>query len=518
MTEPTKAALYARVSTAAQGEEDKASIPTQVAKIEEYCQHKGYVIVDRYIDVGYSGAKKKRPAFHRMLTDTREGKFDVIVCWKADRLSRGMYPAAALMEVVEPLDIKLEAVEEMLDMNYFSLLAVVGKIELDGIRERTQFGREYRAKIKQLHPGGNRIDYGYTIRDGQIVVVEEEARWIRDLFSWVGSGKSARSWWKYANEHGFTCRNGGQGLTTQQISTWLRNPIYKGQYRWNKTTKRSGSRKKKTQDKHIYIPCEPIVSEELWDRVQKRLKLNHKYSTGNSKQFYLLRGLLKCGNCGKSFVGHSSDNRRYYQCYGTRNYPYRYQCRRPHPIKANILEQYVWSEVVDEIGTLVSEDDAIKHLLVEFSLNEALHREQEALDDCSRQRQLIATRERKGYLSPKEAELQYRAIIAEEEQHQEEIQKLEQMITDGGQMERVEELLTRADWLHKEYNWGWFESATNEAKRQLLEEIVDRVVITGSNHVEVRLKLPSPKLVESVASLSMHHTTCRTTRLYEGSR
>ena len=142
-----RVALYARVSTPRQGEEDKVSIPEQAKRIEKYCQEKAYTIADRYVDVGYSGAKSKRPEFQRMLNDAKANKFDLIVCWKADRLSRGMYPAAALMEVIEPLNISVEAVEERFDMNTFALLAVVGKIELDNIRARTQAGRE--GNIKQ---------------------------------------------------------------------------------------------------------------------------------------------------------------------------------------------------------------------------------------------------------------------------------------------------------------------------------------------------------------------------------
>ena len=447
------AALYGRVSTTAQGEEDKASIPEQVRRVEEYCQHKGYTIADRYVDIGYSGAKSKRPQFQRMLADAKQGKFDVIVCWKADRLSRGMYPAAALMEVIEPLGISLEAVEEHLDTNYFAMLAVVGKIETDNITARTKFGREDRAKNKHLHPGGHYIDYGYAIEDGKIVIEEKEAYWIRDLFVWVADGKSARSWCAYANTHGFVSRNGSQGVLPQQVSLWLRNPIYKGEYQWNKTTMRSGKRKRLLADQHITIECNPIVSLELWQRVQDRLTQNKRFSPGNAKHFFLLRGLLRCGECGKSFVGGSGNGYRYYECYGTRNYPHRHQCRQPHRIKAHLLEKCCWNEIVDQITRIISKDDAIGYLLNEadasrIRLDEELEKEREATSNCGWQRQLIATRERQGYLSPKEAELQYAAISAEEERHQEEIKKLEQIKSDSGNWEQVRELMRRIDCLH----------------------------------------------------------------------
>ena len=68
--------------------------------MEAYCARKGLRIVARYQEVG-RGWSKKRPEFQRMLADAKAGRFVVIVCWKSDRLSRGMFPAAALMEVVE---------------------------------------------------------------------------------------------------------------------------------------------------------------------------------------------------------------------------------------------------------------------------------------------------------------------------------------------------------------------------------------------------------------------------------
>ena len=95
-----RAAIYARVSDKSQAEDDKTSISEQLGEMQAYCEQKGMTITARYQEVG-RGWSKKRPEFQRMLADAKRERFDTIVCWKADRLSRGMYPAAALMEVVE---------------------------------------------------------------------------------------------------------------------------------------------------------------------------------------------------------------------------------------------------------------------------------------------------------------------------------------------------------------------------------------------------------------------------------
>ena len=131
-----RAAIYARVSDKSQAEDDKTSLSEQIGDMEAYCEAKGMTVTARYQEVG-RGWSKKRPEFLRMLADAKRGRFDTIVCWKSDRLSRGMYPAATLMEVVEAHQIRLEAVMDSIDMKTFGLMAAIGKIELDNFRERS---------------------------------------------------------------------------------------------------------------------------------------------------------------------------------------------------------------------------------------------------------------------------------------------------------------------------------------------------------------------------------------------
>ena len=175
-----RAAIYARVSDKSQDTEDKTSLSEQIADMEAYCERMGLIIVARYQEVGRSWSKK-RPEFQRMLADASDARFDVIVCWKMDRLSRGMYPAAALMEVVEAHQIRLESVMDPIDMKMFGIMAAIGKIELDNIRERTSMGRRGKAKQGRM-PNGS-VPYGYRIgEDGRPVVYEPEAEIVQRIF------------------------------------------------------------------------------------------------------------------------------------------------------------------------------------------------------------------------------------------------------------------------------------------------------------------------------------------------
>ncbi len=225
----TRAAIYARVSTKSQAEEDKTSISEQVAEMEAYCKDKGLAIVARYQEVG-RGSTKKRPEFQRMLGDARLGRFDTIVCWKSDRLSRGMYPAAALMEIVDAYRINLEAVMDSIDMKTFGLMAAIGKIEIDNFRERASLGR--RGAAKQGRVPSSALPYGYRIGDdGRAVVVESEAELVRRIFHmYVYEDMSSTVISRVLADEGVPSPRSGKQWHSSSIHRMLGNTTYKGNW------------------------------------------------------------------------------------------------------------------------------------------------------------------------------------------------------------------------------------------------------------------------------------------------
>ena len=175
-----RVATYARVSGQSQAGEDKTSLSEQDAEMEAYCENRGRTIVIRYQDVG-AGWSKNLPGFQRMLADAKLGLFDIIVCWKSDRLCRGIYRAAPIMEVVEAHNIRLEAVKDTIDMKNFGLMAAIAKMELDNIRERTTMGKRGAAKQGRIPNGA--VPYGYRIGDdGRPEIYEPEAEVVRRIF------------------------------------------------------------------------------------------------------------------------------------------------------------------------------------------------------------------------------------------------------------------------------------------------------------------------------------------------
>ena len=229
-----RAAIYARVSDKSQDTEDKTSISEQIVEMEAYCEKKGLTITARYQEVGRGGSKN-RPEFQRMLADARSGRFDTIVCWKSDRLSRGMYPAAALMEVVEAHQIGLEAVMDTIDLKTFGIMAIVGKIELDNFRERASMGK--RGAAKQGRVPTSKLPYGYRIGDDRRPeVVEPEAEIVRRIFHmYLHEGLGTHSIAVQLTDEGIPSPRSKNHWWPSHVHYMLANATYTGIWAYGKT-------------------------------------------------------------------------------------------------------------------------------------------------------------------------------------------------------------------------------------------------------------------------------------------
>src|SRR6202049_5172032 len=104
-----KAALYARVSTFDQEPEN------QLQELRRYVQARDWQAVE-YVDKGVSGAKDRRPALDVLVSDAKRRKFDVLVCWRLDRLGRNLRHFVTLLEEVQALGVWVVGLVEGIDL------------------------------------------------------------------------------------------------------------------------------------------------------------------------------------------------------------------------------------------------------------------------------------------------------------------------------------------------------------------------------------------------------------------
>jgi DNA invertase Pin-like site-specific DNA recombinase len=139
-----KAAIYARVSTLDQQPEN------QLAELRRYVAARGWTEAVEYVDHGVSGSEIRRPALDRLVSDAKRRRFDVVVCWRLDRLGRNLRHLITLLEELRALGIEFVSMGEGLDCTtpagrlQLHLLAALAEFERGRIIERVRAGLDRR--------------------------------------------------------------------------------------------------------------------------------------------------------------------------------------------------------------------------------------------------------------------------------------------------------------------------------------------------------------------------------------
>jgi DNA invertase Pin-like site-specific DNA recombinase len=152
-----KAAVYARVSTVNGCQKPE----TQLFAIREYCQQRGWTVIEEFVDNGISGAKESRPALNRLMADAKRRRFDVVVVWKLDRFGRSLRHLVNSLAEFEALGVAFVSMTDSLDMTtpqgrlMFGIISSMTEFERSLIRERVKAGMKA-AKAKGHLPGRKR--------------------------------------------------------------------------------------------------------------------------------------------------------------------------------------------------------------------------------------------------------------------------------------------------------------------------------------------------------------------------
>jgi len=272
-----KAALYIRVSTDAQYEEGY-SVEAQKLKLEQYCALHDIVSYEFYIDGGWSGSNIDRPEMKRMIEEITARKIGAVIVYKLDRLSRSQKDTIILLEeVFNPNDCNFISLNENFDTTtpygkaMIGILSVFAQLERENIKERTRMGMQERVK-SGYWMGGGKVPFGYDYDSNKdILVPNEYAEDVRQIFDLYLQGYSTTQLAKMFDVAG-----------DRHITNILDRVTYLGKINFNGEIL-DGLHK-------------PIIDEKTWNLVQEERR---KRSTkGIVTSSYLLTGLIYCGKCG----------------------------------------------------------------------------------------------------------------------------------------------------------------------------------------------------------------------------
>ena len=328
---------------------------------------------DIYEDDGYSGYTMDRPAFQRLLFDARNKKFDLVVIYKQDRLSRRLKDLLSMLEEFENLGIGYKSATEPFDTT-----SSAGKMAIQMLGSCAEFERNRLVErvfpgmiigVKNGHWQGARYaPYGYihNKESKKLEVNPEEAKIVREIFSMYRNGKSTSQVAAHYYELGIPSRQGGK-FYTKFISDILKNKVYLGTLIWNrkhydtkqKTKNGEGKGYKYVRNdpsKIIEVPNvhEAIIPQKEFDEVQRLLKRNCTTSVIRFKNnVYHLSGVLRCKECGRAYRGHMStvnhrtkDKRAWYHCSSKEQY---YTKCSNKSVTADAINKQVW-EIIDTIS------------------------------------------------------------------------------------------------------------------------------------------------------------------------
>jgi DNA invertase Pin-like site-specific DNA recombinase len=322
---PLRVTYYARVSS--ESDEQLNSLGNQISYYEDLIRRNlAWTFVPGYIDEGLSGiSTKRRENFNRMVEDAAEDKFDLIITKEISRFARNTLDS--IQYTRQLLNCGVGVFFQNDNINTFdedselrlSIMSSIAQDELRKLSSRVKFG--HRQAIKQSVVLGNSRIFGYVKDGGRLVIDEEQAEMVRELFQLYATDEYSMKqietlFW----EKGYRNLN-GKKIAHSTMSNMISNPKYKGYYVGGKVKVVDMFTKKQK-----FLPPEEwvmfkdetgeivpaIVTEELWERanaVLRRRSEDVKNRQGICNHANLLTGKLFCTCCGTAYYRRESKDK-----------------------------------------------------------------------------------------------------------------------------------------------------------------------------------------------------------------
>ncbi|GIK84201.1 MAG: serine recombinase [Patescibacteria group bacterium] len=345
--------LYARKSSESD-ERQAMSIDGQISEMLKIAKREKINVVETITESHSAKESGQRPEFNILLSKLYEGKFNAILTWAPDRLSRN---AGDLGRIVDLMDqgklIQIKTYSQSFTNNpnekfLLMILCSQAKLENDnrgvnvkrGLRNKCEFG---------IRPGLAPIGYTNVLKANRISTVEQDpqrAPIIKEIFEKVAyQGYSGRMVKKWLDDIDFRTKSGCR-MPLSKVYVALQNPFYYGEFQYG--------------DKWYKGTHKPLISKTLFEKVQIQLQVAPKQW---NKQLFPFKKICKCGSCGGSVTAEIKYRRTkanqvnthiYYHC----NRIKKYDCKEPYITEEELIKQLIGHLPAIKLNT--------KYLMAEF--------------------------------------------------------------------------------------------------------------------------------------------------------
>ncbi|WP_195959365.1 recombinase family protein [Clostridium saudiense] len=507
-------ALYTRVSTIEQSEEGY-SIDEQERLLRSWAEKNNYEVYKCYSDRGISGKDiKNRPALKELLKDAEEKKFDMVISWKINRISRKLADVLKIVDILEKNDITFKSYSEPFETDtpagkmQFQMMALIGEFERGTIAQNVKMGMCAKAKSGEWC-GGRVLGYDLVPIDSQegakrkknrLTINEKEAEAVRFIFNEYVNGKGYKAITNQLNKLGYKTKKGND-FSVGSIREILTNPVYIGKVRYNVRQNWSEKRRRNINANPIITDGihEPIIDEGLWDKVQAIMESKKGKPSRIYDGEYPLTGILRCPKCGAGMVISRTTNkladgtkkRIAYYCCGAWKNKGTSVCNS-NTIRVDKANEYVFTK----ISELLSNEKMVETIV--NNINKERHKKinpaKKELERIDKELERIDRKKTKLFEAYEEE------IISKEEfkERKDELNKRAKSL----QEEKEPLLVTLSDDVSEEIPYGFIksilenfskvltESATREQQKKLLHMIISEITINETREIDsIKLKI-----------------------------
>ena len=344
--------IYTRVSSDAQADEGTSLVEQQKLGVRT-AQNRGmkYVIWEEGAASSHNEGFSGRPQFLELLGLVEQGEIKHIFVSDLNRLSRNKNNSHLIQYKLASNKVTLHTTAGIYELGdpqsdlLFSMMSAFATYDNETRMERFRLGRFNRVSEGMWHGGA--APFGYKLENKRLVVNELTSKWVKFIYDEYAKGVSARDIRNSLVAQGVKTARGKDIWSIGSVEKILSNTHYNGSYKVVDS--------KASPPNEYDVSCPRILTESVFTQVQmlRKKRSISRVKNSNQKNTYLLKGLLKCGDCGRFFHGRVQD--RQYNCYYCPSKERRWargkeddvQCNNSRYLRIIETDNLVWSTLLE---------------------------------------------------------------------------------------------------------------------------------------------------------------------------